>query len=164
MQRYLKFFCSLVLITLLGTACQKEALIMPAQPVSAASISSKSGGSFRSSSPSQRRGSTSSESSISSEASTASSNGGVNIQQSSSTRFQIRGSSFKKINQEELLISDSRGNVKGYTTNGVSRADKHGTFNSYTMTRVEITSNGATTNKPHQHFRGAATNNTQHPH
>ncbi len=39
MQHYLKFSCSLVLIGLLGTSCQKEALMVPPQPVSAASTS-----------------------------------------------------------------------------------------------------------------------------
>lgn len=39
MQHYLKFSCSLVLIGLLGTSCQKEALVVPNQSVSAASTS-----------------------------------------------------------------------------------------------------------------------------
>lgn len=42
MHRYLKLSCGLSLVALLGTSCQKEALIIPDQPASVASTSGRS--------------------------------------------------------------------------------------------------------------------------
>lgn len=43
MQNYLKFMCGLIFIGLLGISCQKEAPIIPDQPVSSALTSGKGG-------------------------------------------------------------------------------------------------------------------------